>query len=260
MRKNKFLLNLIAATALSLSVFGCDSADSGAIQSTADVSSGNSSAIEQRNLHEYFVLAQRGLFTLTPAYNAGQSDPTNAPGGVIAGSGDAVIDNERAQLFELGGIAETPNPNARIENPGGGSAQNPTGIAGTTGYHSVNISPDGRFVICISRAKGRGVGTDTAVTSAQLELFALEFEPFDGPNAVFPPVVKFGTPADATPGVVFPLGQGNFVSGVFSPTGAQFYASIDGRITMIMPGVWRHWCLASLRTIGSTSNNVHANL
>lgn len=239
MRKNKFLLSLIAATALSMSVIGCGSGSSnnGAIASTTDISvPANANAVaEQQKLHEYLILGQRSITTFSPTFGTGQSAPTNAPGGVIAGSGDGVIDNARAQLYEVVGIAEKPLPNANIQGSGG-TVSTPTVTAGTTGYHSVQVDPSGNFVIGMSRARDRAAANDdkTAATQTQLQIFKLDFAA--ALDTQFPPNIKFG-PVAAAVNTIFwnadathPVSQGKFVSGVWGPTGTQYYASIQSSI------------------------------
>lgn len=239
MRKNKFLLSLIAATALSMSVIGCGSgsSNSGAIASTTDISvPANANTIaEQQKLHEYLILGQRSITTFTPSFGTGQSAPANAPGGVIAGSGDGVIDDARAQLYEIAGIAEKPLPNARIEGSGG-TISTPTVTTGTTGYHSVEVDPSGNYVIGLSRARDRAAANDdkTATTQTQLQIFKLDFsQPID---VAFPPNIKFGPVAAVVNTIIFnsdathPVSQGKFVSGVWGPSGTQYYASIQSSV------------------------------
>lgn len=237
MRKNRFLLNLIAATAIGMSVFGCDSSSSGGIADTTDISqNGNQQAAERRNLREYLVLGQRGLSTpFAVNLGPGQSAPGNPPGDIIAGgTGDDVVDDGRAQLYEIFGIANVPQPNANLLGPGGDStdpnvpeAGEDAGNAGTTGFHGIYADPGGTYVIGVSRAKNRGGAGDTlgGVTGAQMQIFQMDIEePLD---QAFPPNIVFGTTFDPLPIQVFAPNQGLFVSGAWSPNGLNFYLGIS---------------------------------
>lgn len=237
MRKNKFLLSLIAATAISLSVFGCgSSSDSGAVASTTDITVPNNggTATEQQNLREYMVLGQRGLTTFTPSFAAGTSAPANAVA-VIAGSGDGVVDDGRLQLYEIAGIAHKPLPNAAIVTPGSTTSTSPvvpeSFSAGTSGYHSVDVDPSGSYVVGISRARDRGATADdrSEVTSTQIQVFKFEVEPLD---VSFPPVFSFGPVAAAYDTIFFsPLvSEGKFVSGLWARDSSFYYASVQNQI------------------------------
>lgn len=238
MRKSRFMLNLITATAIGLSVLGCDSSDSGAIRDTTDITAGANGSNgqaqqQQQQLREYMLVSQRGLLNGTPQYadGSGQSSPTGLPVGrtVIAQPGDDVVDGA-VQLYELIGIADTPQPNANILAPGGATAEPATPDTviggGSTGYHVSYPSPNGDYVIAMSRAKDRGFAGDT-VTSSQVQVYALNVSPLD---VTFPPTIAFGAPADPISIFSFAPDQGEFVSGVWSSNGAQFYASISGQI------------------------------
>jgi hypothetical protein len=233
MRKSRFLLSLIAATAIGLSVVGCESSDSGSIADTTDltVSGNDNQANERRNLREYMLVAQRGLNDgLSPDFAMGQGAPAGVVNPVVAAPGDDVTD--QAFLFELLGISSTPNPNA-IPVPPGQSVSGPgntpgdVAAAGSTGYHQVYPSPGGNFVIGMARAKNRGF-TGDEVETANVEIMALQIEaPLD---EVFPPNIIFGNVADPVPIRLYPPNQGEFVSGAWSSNAQQFYAAINGRI------------------------------
>ncbi len=238
MRKSRFMLNLITATAIGLSVLGCDSSDSGAIRDTTDITAGANSANGQsqqqrQQLREYMLLSQRGLENGNPTYavGSGQSSPTAVPEGrtVVAEPGDGVV-GASVQLYELIGIANTPQPNANILAPGGAGTEpsSPGDLqgGGTTGYHESYPSPNGDYVIAMSRAKDRGFpGDDVGVS--QVQVYALNVSPLD---VTFPPTITFGAPADPISIFSFAPDQGEFVSGVWSTNGAQFYASISGQL------------------------------
>ena len=149
MRKSRFLLNLIAATAIGLSVFGCDSADSGAIGDTTDVIAANNNTITATQaLREYLVIGQRGFLVdpIPATPGGGQTLPTGVTGETIAvGTGDADVD--RAQLYEIFGINNVPSPNFNLTTPGGGGATPNVPViegsnGGTSGYHGVYVRPD----------------------------------------------------------------------------------------------------------------------
>lgn len=235
MRKSKFLLSLIAATAIGLSAAGCDSSSSGSIADTTDLSvpNNNNNGNEQRSLREYMLVAQRGLETFGPSFGTGQSAP--AGGEVVAAPGDADITAAPPQLWELSGIADTPNPNANLTAPGNSTSSTPSTPdavltpSGASGFHEIYASPTGTFAIGVGRSKNRGFATDS-VDEVRLQIFTLEFEqPLD---VVFPPNIVFNAPA-ANENVFFTApNQGEFVSGAWSPNAAQFYASVNNQITV----------------------------
>ena len=239
MRKSRFLLGLIAATAIGLSAVGCESSSSGGIADTTDleVPANNNNGNEQRNLREYVVIGQRGLDTFAPDYTGipGASSPTIAGGQVVADPGDGA-NVAQAQLMELLGIASTPSPNARPVLPGSqneGTFNVPGEVAadGTSGYHGVYSSPNGDYVIAISRARNRGFSGDT-VDAAYLQVYAMNFaQPLDTPGG-YPPNIVFGTPADELPILFFQPDQGDFVSGAWSSNAQQFYASYSNRLNV----------------------------
>jgi 6-phosphogluconolactonase (cycloisomerase 2 family) len=237
MRKNRFLLNLIAATAISLSVFGCDSSDSGAISDGSGAARAQTDAVATATgfLREYFIVAQRGNLDFTPEFSAGQSAPADATGAVIADTGDNEVDDGRALLFEVFGIVDSPLPNAKIG--GSGAVDNaPTAPevsaelnnTGTTGYHGVYVDPTGQFVIGMSRSKNRGGlnDPDTSIDQSLLQIHKLEFEaPL---TDSYPPIIQFSSPLDPVSIREFQVNQGEFVAGGWSLTARQFYASING--------------------------------
>lgn len=241
MRKNRFLLNLIAATAIGLSVFGCDSSSSGAVADTSDITVGANQNIvnEALFLREYMIVAQRGITTFAPAVDANQSLPPGATA-TIAGSGDAAIDDGRALLFELIGIGSTGSttPDAQILGPGGENADGnaPTVDAAnghTTGYHVMEADPSGTFAIGISRARARGGTNDPSpeINQTQIQIYRLGIDqPLD---VQFPPNIVFEDTANNLPIRFFdqdPISQGEFVAGSWSATGREFYASINGTV------------------------------
>ncbi len=238
MRKSRFLMNLIAVTAIGLSAVGCgSSSDQGSIQDTTDLSvpGNNNNNNERRNLREYMVVGQRGLDdTFAPEFaNAGQSSPT-VPGaaGVVAAPGDSAnSDTPPALLFEIGGITDVPSPNFNPlepglegEAPGVPNTDLLSGISG--GFHQVYASPTGSYVIGMARSHNRAFQGDT-VEGADLQIFQMNFTPAD---QVFPPPVEFG-PVQATVDIrTFSGSQGEFVSGAWSSNAQQFYAAINGSI------------------------------
>lgn len=235
MRKSRFLLNLIAATAIGLSVFGCDSADSGAIGDTTDIigANGNSSITATQALREYLLIAQRGFVVnpITLNLAPGQTAPGAAPGEVIAGgTGDSQVDP--AQLYEIFGINNVPVANFNFTSPGGnGDAPNTPTIngdnSGTSGYHNIFVDPTNKFVIGMSRAKNQGTAFDASndVNSALLQIYSLQIA--ESLEEVFPPNIIFGGVADPTPIRVFAPNQGEFISGAWSNDAKNFYAGID---------------------------------
>ena len=242
MRKSRFLLNLIAATAIGLSVFGCDSSSTDAVQGVSDLTVGAGSnngqiATERQNLREYMIVGERGIDSFSATYGANQSDPADATA-VFASPGDGVVDARRAAMWELLGIAEQPRPNSNIVGPGTTDPASPqvpeVGAAfsneGTTGYHSVAIDPTGNYVAMISRGRNRGLtGDPVALTGAQLNIFRLG--PEEAFDVTFPPVFQFQVPATNTPGRVFNnTNQGAFVSGEWSPDARNYYCCVDGTI------------------------------
>lgn len=241
MRKSRFLMSLIAATAIGLSAVGCgSSSDQGSIQDTTDLSvpGNNNNQNERRNLREYMLVGQRGLVTnFTPSYTAGsgQSSPTETNGrAVVAAPGDDIqTATAPVQLYEIGGISDVPRPNFNMRAPGLATddpaepvADLLTGISG--GFHQVYTSPTGSYAIGMARSKDRGFQGDT-VTGSDVQIFQLDFSPAD---VTFPPTVTFGPVQDPTDIRTYAPDQGEFVSGAWSSNAGQFYASISNRITV----------------------------
>lgn len=234
MRKNRFLLSLIAATALSLSVIGCDSSSSGGIADTTDVSvpGSDDSANERRNLREYLVIGQRGQSgVLAPEFGAGQGAPAGVTTPVSAAPGDGNPGTAPALLYEIGGIADQPRPNANLLSPGlGGTApatpESTLLTDGSSGFHQVYASPTGSYVIGMSRSKDRGFLNDE-VGGADMVIFSMDFSPAD---VTFPPEVNFGPTADGISIQTFAPDQGEFVSGAWSSDARQFYAAVSQAI------------------------------
>lgn len=245
MRKSRFLLNLIAATAIGLSVFGCDSSSSGAVGDVTDLTTGqNSNNVqiinERQSLRQYLVVGERGADSFAPSFAAGQSAPADAAN-TIASPGDGVVDDRRAALWEMLGIAEQPRPNSNIVGPGTTDTTAPqvptvsatAGNAGTTGYHAVTVDPTGRFAVLASRGRNRGVAADdTTVTAGQMQIFGL------GPEAafdvVFPPVFQFQNVAAPAPILGFnSVNQGEFLSVKFSPDARHLYVAADQQIVSL---------------------------
>ena len=236
MRKNRFLLNLIAATAIGLSAVGCGtSSSSGAIGNTTDITVGASenAALEASRLREYMIVAQRGSAAVDVVPGAGQSIPASVNADrVFAGSADQVIDEARALLYEFIGISDRPQPNLNILGPAGGAATSPlvdgsTQNDGTTGYHVMEADPTGQFAIGISRNRGN------TAAQTQIQIFAIEVSPLD---VSFPPTVTFENTASVLPILFFDqpsTDQGEFVAGAWSATGRQFYASINDQVFTI---------------------------
>lgn len=227
MRKNKFLMNLIAATAIGLAAIGCDSSSSGAIADASDIASNNAAniAAAQNSLREYVLMGQRGINLPAPNFGAGQGNPTPAAGQtlneVITAAGDA--DVSRAVLFEIVGIGNRPLPNASLTGP-----STPTGNAGTTGAHGVYVDPTGKFAVTIGRARNRGGANDNAILNAELQIHSLRPEAPLDQNPV--PVFIFAPVSDPTPTQLFSVNQGLHVSGAWSRDARFFYASIEGQL------------------------------
>jgi hypothetical protein len=236
MRKSRFLLSLIAATAIGLSAVGCDSSSSGGVADTSDltVPNNNNNVNERLSLREYMLVAQRGLETnFAPNFSAGQSAPADPGGLVVAAPGDGDIGSNPPQLWEISGIADTPVPNANLTTPGNSTNSTPNtpdaGLLpdGASGFHQIYASPTGTFAIGLGRAKDRGFAGDS-VDRARMQIFGMDFEaPLD---VVFPPNVVFNAVADPVSILNYSPGQGEFASGAWSPNAQQFYASIDNGI------------------------------
>jgi hypothetical protein len=226
MRKSRFLMNLITATAIGLSVMGCDSGSrEGAI---ADGTDRTRQIVEERaSLREYMLVAQRGSEPGPSSPLAdGQSTPPNlTPGTVVATQPSDGDGTPGGLLFELLGIASQPQPNATPVGPGTnevGTANDNSAVAapGTGGYHVLEPSPTGSYAIGIARARNL---EPPAV--ANLQIYSLDIaDPLD---QVFPPNVVFGPVADNVPIRTFAPNQGEFVSGVWSSDGRHFYAAIN---------------------------------
>ena len=133
MRKSRFLISLIATTAIGLSVVGCGGSSSeGAIRDTSDISIPNSNG-PNRNLREYLLIGQRGLEIPVAKWGTGASLPT-APTGREAGvSPKDAVGIEGGLMYELLGIASVPTPDLHFVGPGGGKSDSPG--HGTRGEH-----------------------------------------------------------------------------------------------------------------------------
>jgi lactonase family protein with 7-bladed beta-propeller len=235
MRKSRFLLSLIAATAIGLSVFGCDSADSGSIGDTTDLIAANDSSAQTQSLREYLVVGERGYLVspISTEFLATQTAPAAAPGEVIAvGSGDAV--SRQALLYEIFGINNVPLPNFNLTTPGGAGTDpnmpevgEEFGNAGSAGYHGVYVDPTNKYVIGVSRSLNRGTALEpnSDVTNAQMQIFS--FQPAAPFDQQFPPDIGFGGVLDPTPIQIFPPNQGLFVSGAWSNDAKNFYLGIN---------------------------------
>ena len=229
MRKSRFLISLIAATAIGLSGVGCESSDSGAIQDTSDISNpgGNVNPDESRNLREYLLVAQRGLEVPAASFAAGQSLPT------VAGRGTGVTPKDQAAIdaglmFELTGVTNVPVPNLSFTAPGQPEARDPVTTAepqdgNFAGFHQIYGSPSGRYVVGMSRAKDN-LAVD-GPSLAGLQIFQIDTPSVE---VTFPPQPGFGVTPERTSIFNFSSGQGEFVSGTWSRDSRFFYAAIQG--------------------------------
>lgn len=226
MRKSRFLLNLIATTAIGLSVMGCDSSGQGAIEDTSDLTQTNITG-ERALLRQYMLVAQRGIVDgPSPELGDGLAVPPQLPEGtVLATEPTDAPGLEGGLLFEMLGIGNQPQPNATPVRPGTtdvGQSNTTQEVEAedTNGYHALVPSPNGAFAIGISRARGL-----TAPNVANLQIFSLDIpQPLD---QQFPPDLVFGPVADNVPIRTFAPDQGEFVSGVWSSDGRHFYAAIN---------------------------------
>ncbi len=233
MRKSRFLISLIAATAIGLAGVGCESSDSGAVRDTSDISNsgGNVDPNERRYMREYLLVAQRGLEV--PAANfgtTGGSLPT------VAGRESGVSPKDQVGvaaglLFELTGITNVPSPNLSFTQPGVSTNRTPTDTsevqeAGFAGFHQVYPSPSGRYVVGLSRAKDN-LASDDGAPKSGIQVFQV-----DTPSAevTFPPQPALGPTPERTSVRYTVPGQGEFVSGAWSRDGRYFYASFNGDI------------------------------
>ncbi len=229
MRKSRFLINLIATTAIGLSVVGCGGSSSeGAIRDTSDISIPNSNG-PNRNLREYLLIGQRGLEIPVAKWGTGASLPT-APTGREAGvSPKDAVGIEGGLMYELLGIASVPTPDLQFVAPGGASLtpQATEPVVNITGFHQMYPSPSGKYIIGMSRAKDNLPGVDGSVR-ARVQVFHIDVPPTD---VVFPPEPSFGGPATAGASIFdFSPDQGEFVSGAWSRSGTYFYFSLNEKI------------------------------
>ena len=231
MRKSRFLINLIAATAIGLSVVGCgESSSTGAIRDTSDIS--NPGGGTTRDLREYLVIAQRGLEVPASDFAAGQTLPTEVPPQTEAGmTPKDEVGIVGGLMYELLGISSVPTPDLQFVTPGSLDGQDPVGTQAPpnegdvpTGYHQVYASPSGQYVIGVGRAKNN-VAIDDA--TARVQVYKVNVPPTD---VVFPPQPTFGVPAAPVSLFDFASNQGEFVSGAWSRDGNYFYVSISGFI------------------------------
>lgn len=232
MRKSRFLLSLIAATAIGLSVVGCESGDSGSIQDTTDliqpINNGTSS------LREYLLVGQRGLLTPSATLGTGQSAPSTTPTRtVFVGPTDDGVTNTPPQLYEVFGVSDTPRPNATLITPGNVESTTPVEPEDTlldaadSAFQEIYPSPGGSYAIALGRAKGHQADPDDAITNSSIQIFSLELDPVD---VTFPPVINFRPPADPVSNYFYTRNQGEFVSGAWSSNAQQFYVGMNNSI------------------------------
>lgn len=256
-------MSLIAATAIGLSVVGCESGDSGGIQDTTDLiqpinNSGTS-------LREYLLVGQRGLEIGDPQFLTGQSAPANV-NTVFVGPADESVGESFPQLWELFGISDTPRPNATLGTPGNAQSAEPTTPNSALftdadgAFHELIPSPGGLYAIGISRARGHGFVANDPVRNALFQVFSMQLAPAD---VQFPPSVSFSVPADPVSRYFFPVDQGEFVSGAWGSSGQQFYAGINGAIQVIafegISGRTDFVQAVPFPTGASTVNNIRGN-
>lgn len=230
MRKSRFLISLIAATAIGLAGVGCESSDSGAIRDTSDISNtgGDVNPDERRNMREYLLVAQRGLEIPAASFATGRSLPT------VDGRESGVTPKDElgvaaGLVFELTGITNVPRPNLNFTSPGVPTSQDPTDTLDVqnpdyAGFHQIYTSPSGRYVVGLSRAKDN-IGIDGARSGIQI------FQ-VDTPSAevTFPPQPALGLPPDPVSMWFLASDQGEFTSGAWSRDGNYFYFCLSQRI------------------------------
>lgn len=234
MRKSKFLLSLIAAAAISLSVFGCESSSTGAIQDTTDrIAEADGGVVGLWK--EYMIVGQRGL-DLPNTFSPGgsQSLPGDHTGGFVVGATSDGEGVDEALLYELFGIYDTPHSDAMFLQPGGESVTpNSTrdvesGLEDVAGFHEVYVDPSGSYMIGLSRSKNRG-GVGDPIAFSHMRVLALDFEEsivenWETPNLIF---TNIADPIDLR---TFAPDQGEFVAGLWSPNSDFFYLAVDGAI------------------------------
>lgn len=215
MKKSRFLLNLIAATAIGLGTVGCTDSGQVAFQTNSDLIQDDAKV--DVFTRQFLLVSQRGATPVPSAYD----DHTSAPDaslfsdllqvtGLLA---DGV--GSPFQLFELEGVQDGQNK----ATPG--SAQGYDALAGA---HQSYPSPDGKYVIALSRA--RNLDKVANVDRSGLAIYAIKTDE----ESDYPHQVSIGNPQDPVPMSLVSGSQGEFASGVWSPDSKMFYTSLHGLV------------------------------
>ncbi len=224
MRKSRFLLNLMVATALGLSTIGCGSSGSGGgpIAGPGPSTEEPPEVREQRALRQYLLVGQRGLTAFAPTFGPGQSGPDGLNLVASPGDGDNV---DPAQLYEI--LVQEGSPfRWQLTGPGQDGPTTPTVADDTAGFHEVHFDPRGEYAIGLSRAHNRGYGDDPVVSSTQ-QIFEVRMaEPL---TEQFPPTFELVPTAETQSIALYHNDQGDFMSGAWSPDGRHFYVSVGQR-------------------------------
>lgn len=237
MRKSRFLIGLIAATAIGLAGVGCgESSSSGAIRDTSDIARPDSNPDERRHLTEYLLVGQRGL--AVPAADFGAATGVSLPTVTRRDSGMTPSDQRGVAaglLYELFGINQASNPDLSFTKPGLPGDRTPSDTSGGqeeqfAGFHQVYISPSGRYVVGVSRAKDTLYDVDTGSPGSGFQVFQIDTPPVD---EVYPPQPAFGPTPERVSVRFFARGQGEFTSGAWSRDGRFFFLSMNNRIYSI---------------------------
>lgn len=215
MKKSRFLLNLIAATAIGLGTVGCTDSGQVAFQTNSDLIQDD--AKEDIFTRQFLLVSQRGTTPVPSSY----AEETSAPDAnlfsdlleVTGLSADGV--GNPFQLFELEGVQNGQNKATSL------SAEGYDALAGA---HQSYPSPDGKYVIALSRA--RNLGKVENVARAGLAIYAVK----TNEESAYPHEVSIGKPQDPVPMSLVSGSQGEFASGIWSPDSKMFYVSLHGLV------------------------------
>lgn len=237
MRKSRFLIGLIAATAIGLAGVGCgESSSSGAVRDTSDIARPDSSPDERRLMREYLLVGQRGL--TVPPEDFGEAPDVSLPSVTGRDSGVTPSDEPGVAgglLYELFGVNQVPSPNLAFVKPGVVEDRTPSDTSEVqedqfAGFHQVYTSPSGRYVVAVSRAKDTLNRVDEGAPGSGFQVFQI-----DTPSVeeTYPPQPDFGPTPELVSIRFFAGGQGEFTSGAWSRDGRFFFLSMNNRIYSI---------------------------
>lgn len=204
---------------MGLATVGCVSSDQGAVQTNTDITSPTDT--REANAREVLFVGQRGRDFVLPKYNQQQGAPVVFTGQTYIGEPTDKISGDVAKVFAFTGIPEANQPLGDSIIQALGFEQF---VEGSAGYQHLYPSPTAPYAIGMSRARNVWPEPGRAAT-----LQVLSATP-KGTEAEGVTKMDLTPPIDPVSLQSFFSDQGEFVSGVWSPDGTRFYASVEGAI------------------------------